>query len=145
MKKPYALFFILLISFGLFSCKSSQKNKDVKNGEQKTDSVLPTSSVVVTDSNNYRFTISFYSKGAGIDYKMKEKYLNFIKEFEQKKGITLAYSITSWGKEGETDFCFRLLGLTVEEQNQFVADSKTLLKESTLVNIGENMPCRNNK
>lgn len=145
MKKFYSLFFILLISLEVFSCKSSQKNNEVKNQEQKKVSVSPSVAVTVADTNSYRFTVSFYSKGGGIDYKMKEKYLNFIKEFQQKKSLVLIYEITTWGKEGETDFCFKLLELTSPEQEQFVVDSKIFLKESSLVIIEEKGICRNKK
>ncbi len=129
----------------VFSCKSSQKTNEVKNQEQKKGSVSQSSTVIVSDSNNYRFTVSFYSKGGGTDYKMKEKYLNFIKEFQQKKSLVLIYEITTWGKEGETDYCFKLLELTSPEQDQFVKGSKELLKESGLVIIEENTTCRHKK
>jgi hypothetical protein len=54
------------------------------------------------------------------------------------KGLTLSNEIIYWGKEGETDFCFKLENLNQNVQNEFITQSKALLKESDLVFISEN-------
>lgn len=145
MKKLHPLFFALVISSVLFSCDCTKINIDVKNQEQKTGFVSSPGSVTEADSSQYRITVSFYSEGSGADSRMMEKYRAFIKEFELAKGVTLTYAVTNWGEEGETDYCFMLSELTPEEQNQFVNDSKAVLKESGLVNIEENVSCRHKK
>jgi|SRR3972149_3488771 len=145
MKKIYYLFFVLIISLWAFTCKSSQKSNQVKIQEQKKDSVSSIKPVIKSDTNNYRITVSFYSKGGGVDDKIMEKYNKFIKDFEKKKGITLKYEVTPWGKEGETDYCFKLLELSTTDQDQFVKESKELLKESSLVTVEENTICRHKK
>ena len=145
MKKIYYLFFVLIISLWAFTCKSSQKSNQVKIQEQKKDSVSSIKPVIKSDTNNYRITVSFYSKGGGVVDKIMEKYNKFIKDFEKKKGITLKYEVTPWGKEGETDYCFKLLELSTTDQDQFVKESKELLKESSLVTVEENTICRHKK
>lgn len=145
MKKLYYLFFLLIISLWTFTCKSSQKSNQVKTQKQKKDSVPSANSVTESDTNKYRITVSFYSKGNGTDSKMKEKYKKFIQEFEQIKEKKIIYDITIWGEEGETDYCFKLSELDIKDQAQFVNESKALLKESSLVNIEVNTICRYKK
>lgn len=131
------LFLSTIILFTFISCKSQEKKSKVENNN-KSQSPVTTNNESITKQNQYRFIVSFYSKGNGTDSKLIDKYTKFIKEFESKKGITLSNEIIYWGKEGETDFCFKLEKINQNDQNEFINESKTLLKESDLVFISEN-------
>ena len=122
-----AIFFTLFIS-----CHGSKKttgNQAVKQEETAVQDI-------------YRFHVSFISMGSGTDFKAKQAYLEFIRSFEEKNKIKIMYEVAHWGREGESDFCFRLSELGKDGQIQFIADSKAYLKTSKLVRIAENSPCK---
>ena len=89
-----------------------------------------------------RFSVSFISIGAGTDGKAKDQFEQFIPAFEQKIKVKLAFEKIPWGREGEVDYCFDLTGLDTKKQTQFIAETKELLKGSTLVQYKENEPCQ---
>lgn len=98
-----------------------------------------TTTVAATDSSNlYRVTISFISKGEGIDYKTLESTEAWIKA--QSK--TPAYTKTHWGREGETNLCLKLNELSTREQEIFVRDLRTQLTDKALVMIAEYAECK---
>lgn len=119
----------ILLFLGCKTAKIATNNHEIKNESEGL-------------SNIYRITVSFISKGSGINENLKEKYDQFIIDFGKERNKKLTYSITNWGKEGETDYCFTLTELTSEEQQSFIDESKTILKESDLVIISENVSCR---
>jgi hypothetical protein len=133
----FKLFSIAIILFTFISCKSQEKKSKIDNNNKSQNSVT-TNNESSNKQNQYRFIVSFYSKGNGTDSKLIDKYTKFIKEFELNKGLTLSNEIIYWGKEGETDFCFKLENLNQNVQNEFITQSKALLKESDLVFISEN-------
>lgn len=144
MKKLICL--VLISSLGFISCKSPQKAKGIKS-EEKINNETNSSSTVSesTDMNIYRISISFFSIGGGIDEVMKLKYDEFVKKFENQRGVKLAYEISHWGKEGETDYCFMLLELNSNDKDQFVNESKNILADSKTVAVKENTACKNRK
>lgn len=93
---------------------------------------------VVDSSNLYRVTISFISRGEGIDYKTLEATEAWIKN--QPK--TPAYVKTHWGREGETNLCLKLNELSTREQEIFVRDLRTQLTDKQLVIIAEYAECK---
>lgn len=94
------------------------------------------------NSDVYRFGISFYSIGAGIDVEAKKSYLKFLREFEEKNKVTIHYEIAPWGREGETDFCFKLNELDAKGQVKFIQESKENLKGVEHVHFTENEVCK---
>lgn len=90
------------------------------------------------DPMNYRLTVSFYSKGEGTDYKTREEFDKFLEEFSP----SVAVEKKRWGREGESDYCFKLSELTKAQQDDFVGKAKAILSKSQLVHIKENVPCR---
>jgi hypothetical protein len=121
--------FLIALIFSLFSCESSKKLSE------KT----------VTDSEiNYRFRVSFFSIGSGIDGDAKQEYMNFLRSFEAKMNTNISYEVNQWGKEGETNFCFKLAELSEKDQLQFIAESKDKLKNAKNVRFIENEPCLRN-
>jgi hypothetical protein len=133
----FKLFSIAIILFTFISCKSQEKKSKIDYNNKSQNSVT-TKNESSNKQNQYRFIVSFYSKGNGTDSKLIDKYTQFIKEFELNKVLTLSNEIIYWGKEGETDFCFKLENLNQNVQNEFITESKALLKESDLVFISEN-------
>lgn len=88
----------------------------------------------------YRLSVSFISIGAGTDKKARQDYDQYLIQFEQKNKIKLSYEITPWGREGEKDYCFKLNELNKKQQEVFIAETKEVLKNSTLVRYKENQP-----
>jgi len=86
----------------------------------------------------YRFSVSFISIGAGTDKKARQDYDQYLTQYEQKNKIKLSYKITPWGREGEKDYCFKLNELNKKQQEVFIAETKEVLKNSTLVRYKEN-------
>lgn len=82
--------------------------------------------------------VTFFSKGGGID---RNIYTEF-KQFLTDNYSELKYSETKYGREGETDFCFRLSSLTKKEKEIFLTDAKLILSKSDLVRVQENSPCK---
>jgi hypothetical protein len=113
-------------------CTKKATENNTTNSEQTTESI-------------YRFNVSFFSIGSGINGRAKQQYLDFIKEYEVKNKVKVEYEVANWGKEGETDFCFKLSGLNTEEQSKFISDSKELLKNSKNVRYSENVTCKNKR
>lgn len=89
----------------------------------------------------YRITISFISKGSGIDYKTEEDFEKWLQEYPKHP----VYEKTHWGREGEVNFCLKLDELSTREQDIFVKDVRTKLADKELVFIAENAPCKGHK
>lgn len=131
--------FIFLIAVTtLFACNSNKKVTDKKITTSATQSKI-------TTDTNYRFSVSFISIGAGTDKKAKQQYDQYIAEYEQKNKVKLNYETTNWGREGEVDYCFKLEELDKKMQELFVAETKEILKSSSLVRYQENMTCHQKK
>lgn len=122
----------------LFACNSTKNVTDKKTTTSKTQNTI-------TTDTNYRFSVSFISIGAGIDKKAKQKYDQYITEYEQKNKVQLNYETTNWGREGEVDYCFKLTELDKKKQELFIIETKEILKTSSLVRYKENMICRQKK
>jgi len=97
--------------------------------------------IVDTTQIIYRLTISFISKGSGIDYKTEEDFEKWLQEQPKHP----AYEKTHWGREGETNFCLKLEELSTREQEIFVKDVRTKLADKDLVLIAEYAPCKGHK
>ena len=74
-----------------------------------------------------------------------KKAIYLIKEFEQKNKVSILLDTTTWGKEGEIDFCIKLTGLSIELQQQFIQSTKDKTKDSKLVRLYENTVCKYKK
>jgi hypothetical protein len=94
---------------------------------------------VQTDTSNlYRVTVSFISKGEGIDRQSVLKFEEWVKSYPKSP----VYLKTRWGREGETNYCLKLAELSTREQVIFVRDLRTLLTDKELVLIDEYAPCK---
>ncbi len=131
----YTLLFLALSI--LFACSSSK----VQTGNSNNDAQYSE-----TDSDNlYALRVSFISIGSGIDRKVRQEYEQYIKDFEQYNNVSILLDKTTWGKEGEIDFCIKLIGLSTELQQQFVQSTKDKTKDSKLVRLYENTTCKYKK
>ena len=133
---------LIPIAMSAYNCSGSKKSGSnattVKTENKENKSVTP----IQDDKKTFRFTVSFISKGAGTDYQIKEKYDAFITDFETKNKVKMTINKASWGREGESDYCFEMSQLNNEIVKKFMAESKALLSASDRINIGENTNCR---
>lgn len=90
--------------------------------------------------NTARLVVSFTSKGAGIDHKTKDE---FEKWLAQRGDAT--WETTTYGREGETNFCFRLANMDSRRQEIFVKDVRTFLSGKETVFVEEYAPCDKRK
>src|SRR6185369_17109930 len=60
---------------------------------------------------SYRLVVEFYSAGGGIDYKTQADFDKFVTTYTKK----VAFEHTSYGREGETDYCLKLNELSASE------------------------------
>jgi hypothetical protein len=131
----------------------SEGNVTITTDESTTATIIitnpPDSTVTTTvDAGNpqvstdslpiYRLTVSFISKGAGIDMKSEEEFEKWLKEQPKHP----AYETTHWGREGETNFCLKLDELSTREQEIFVRDVRTMLADKELVFVTEYAVCK---
>lgn len=82
----------------------------------------------------YRLIISFISKGEGIDLAANDKIKAYIENHPKKP----AYSVSTWGREGEIDYLLSLKELNEAEQSVFVKDVKKLVSKLDIVLFKEN-------
>lgn len=126
---------LLIIISSLTACHCSKK----------VTSADAVNSVTELNDSIFRVTVSFYSKGGGIDKKAKSNFATFLENYDLKNKAKLSYETANWGREGETDYCFKLSELNADRQVSFVSELKETLKESALVRIKENTTCRKSR
>jgi hypothetical protein len=88
--------------------------------------------------NVYRFIVSFYSIGTGVNSAAVQQLDEFVKKYETKNKVSIPYTPVRWGREGEVDYCFMLSGLSVAQQEAFIAETKALLKGAEHIHFKEN-------
>lgn len=126
--------FYLIVVISLIACNNTKKVTE--NNTTKSTSNNTNMSEI-----NYRLIVSFISIGEGTDQKTKQKFEQFISQYEKINKTKLNYEIVNWGREGEVDYCFKLIELKEKQQESFVTETKELLKSSSLVNLTENTTC----
>lgn len=82
---------VIIASCGIFWSCSCTKKDVAQNQTTMADSAT---------------TLSFFSRGAGIDNVAYQMLTDTMLAFAQKHTDTIAYSSTRWGREGEIDLCF---------------------------------------
>lgn len=119
----------------IVACNSTKKTTESKSQNQVSQNTILPDSI-------YHFTVSFISIGSGTDKKARQQFSQFIDQFSEKNNLKINVELTKWGREGETDYCLKLSELNKQQQDKFIADTKELLKTSTLVRYYENDTCR---
>lgn len=130
MKK---LMYVLFLGMALMACNSAKKATEPNLSEAPVLQRDVPEEVVI-----YRLSVSFVSIGGGTDQKAREKYNQYMAEYEQKNKVKLNPEIAKWGREGEVDYCFKLTELSKKQQDVFVEETKEVLKSSSLVRYTEN-------
>ena len=133
MKARFTLY--ILLSLILSACFCSKKSSKTQTEVETKESIIPSDSI-------FKIRISFISIGAGIDGSAVLKFQEFLRNFEATHSLKLNYKIVNWGREGETDYCFKLSEINASQQNQFVVEAKDVLKNSNLVRYKEDCVCR---
>ena len=136
-----------LVTLIMISCKNNNPSSVVKKNE-KVDATISENIKVgdsltenKIDTNNCRFVISFYSIGQGSEYLLINAFEDSIGSYSLKFGKNIDYKKTSWGREGEIDFCLKLNELSQEDQKEFISLTRSQLKVAKWVNVFENYPC----
>jgi len=91
-------------------------------------------------SNIARLVVSFTSKGSGIDYAAKEEFEKWLGERGNVTWTTVTY-----GREGETNFCFQLKNMDSRQQEIFIRDVRTHLTGNDRIFVEEYAPCDKRK
>jgi hypothetical protein len=126
-----SIIFIILFSF---SCVN---NKKTSNSITELVIEKDTNNLVMNEGVKIYFYVSFYSPGDGIDYKVKKEYDEFLLE----EYPAIKHAQKTWGKEGETDYCFDLTSIRKEDQTLFKKRSKEILEKSLRVRVSELDSC----
>lgn len=110
------------------SCKSKEK-------ASKDNSTTTSSEKTMQSEKKYRFIVSFFSIGTGLDADAFTKFENFVKNHPSKP----AYDTFRWGREGETDISFNLKEFKKEaDKTKFIEDLKAAIGKSDRVRYKEN-------
>ena len=135
---------LVFVGFFLVSCKN---NKTVVAEKPENDPV----EVPVVDKSEdaappreaaqpdtYRVVISLISMGEGTDPQGPAKVENLLKSWERRYGEKVAYTVQPWGREGESDYNFTLRGMSPANQEEFVKQLQSALKDEKLILVTEN-------
>lgn len=103
---------------------------------------VPASSASATEptasaSDVYRVVVSFGSECCGTDRQAKDALDALVGRYP---GAALGHTSALWGKEGETDECFTLAGLSPDDQKRFVDDLRKTVANH-LTTVTENSTC----
>ncbi|MES2762501.1 MAG: hypothetical protein V4677_09845 [Bacteroidota bacterium] len=129
------LFFLAsLVSLACISCKS-------KKEAAKTEATpVATAATTAPDAPvTYRLLVSFTSKGAGTDGEKRTAFLAYVNVHPKKP----AYKTVTWGREGETDYCFTLTELPgKKDMIEFIENVKKATAGSDRIIVSENAECQ---
>ena len=92
--------------------------------------------------NKDKLSVSFFSKGSGIDLKKRGEFDLYLKEFEKKERVSLAVEQIKWGREGEVDYCIDLKPISKKKGKRLVAGANLLLGNAPLVQISQTDACK---
>ena len=136
MKNPPILFVSFLMPFiALASCKTAGTTSGATKPVVTSPTSLPTEQVKPNQAkHNYRFIVSFFSTGGGVDHAAYTR----LKDHLSARKTLLTMDEIAWGREGEIDLGFDLKELSTTEQAEFILQVKALLKDSQLVHFTEN-------
>ena len=128
------LFFLAsLVSLACISCKSKKEATKTDENSAKT-AIAPAAEAPVV----YRLLVSFISKGAGTDSEKRTAFLAYVDGHPSK----ISYKTITWGREGETDYCFNLSELSgKKDMVAFIESVKKIAASSDRIIVSENAEC----
>lgn len=148
MKKLTFIAFVLVVA--VTSCRNKKEVVQVTTvtvPASETTMIAPVTKPVKTGEadttakvENYRFIVSFYSIGEGVDAFSHRKFIAYLLDYKRKNKAVYAEE-APWGREGEVDYCMKLIELNAVEQADFIKNLKTELVEARWVHYYENKPC----
>jgi len=97
--------------------------------------------VTSTTEDASHLTVTFFSKGEGID---RKAYAAF-KSLLDSKYPDLKYSEEKYGREGEKDFCFDLSSLKKHDKEKFIQSVEDITSSSETIRLKEHSTCTNNR
>lgn len=121
----------------LLSCKNS-KSTTATSAATKTQTEMNDNPRVDLPDSMYRVIVSFISIGAGTDGKALEQLNQIIDQHQKDFGMPVAKEEIRWGREGEVDVCFKLLGQDKKAKDTFVRNLQEAFKGNELVFVEEN-------
>lgn len=127
-----------LVFFVLVSCFAGRN-------EVNSDNNVLSLGVESKPNDSCRLVVSFISIGAGTDAKAYIKFGKYLSDYEYYNKVNLSVDTIYWGREGEVDFAFGLKEITPSQQEGFIRNMKTCLKESTLIRYKEFALCNRKK
>jgi hypothetical protein len=130
----FAAVLLIVMAGSCTTSKNTQADSNEKNLTQNTNPRID-----LPDSM-YRVIVSFISIGAGTDAQAREKLEQLIQQHQVDFGMPVAKEEIPWGREGEVDVCFKLLGQDKKAKDSFVKKLREAFKENKLVQITENTP-----
>jgi hypothetical protein len=116
--------FLFLLTFSCASRKIGQSESRKNSPETKT------------------LRVEFFSRGSGIDGKLRKQFLEFETEYRKKQNITEAPLKQEKGREGEVNYCYTFSNWKKENIQEFMNKLKELLSSSDLVRMQTNVPCK---
>src|SRR5205085_6303068 len=100
---------------------TTTQNSSTSNSS--TNSTTITSSTTIKSMGDTtpvcRLAVSFISIGAGTDPEAQPMLNKYVQQFMDATSKRIEFDVTPWGREGESDACFKLDNLTPEEQTRF--------------------------
>lgn len=121
----------------LLSCKNSKSTTAVTTDTKPKTEMNDNPRIDLPDSV-YRVIVSFISIGEGTDGKAMEQLNQIIDQHQKDFGMPVAKEEIRWGREGEVDVCFKLLGQDKKAKDTFVRNLQDAFKGNQLVFVEEN-------
>ncbi len=132
-----SLSIIILLGVLIVSCGNKKSTTQVS--ESKKEEIEKKETSITNQKKLLYFTVSFFSPGDGIDYKIKTEYDTLLVQ----KYPALKIKKQKWGREGEVNYCIETTGMSPEQKSEFIAQSKAILSKSIKVRFKENNLCEN--
>jgi len=119
----------ILSAVALIACKNSAKaTADSSNTNQ-------TNEQSTMQNTTYDLTLSFISKGEGIDHDLEKKFQEGLEKFNTKHKVNMVPNKKHWGREGEYDLGFNFKNLSTSQKKAFMSFVKETIGNSDMLQI----------
>ncbi len=129
---------VVIITIAIVTLLSCKNSKSTTVATTHTNPEMNDNPRVDLPDSMYRVIVSFISSGEGTDGKAMEKLNQIIEQHQKDFGMPVAKEEIPWGREGEMDICFKLLGQDKKAKDTFVRNLQEAFKGNQLVFIEEN-------
>ena len=125
--------FFSVVAVTACSTHDKMSTKDPGNSAASRDSRTEP-----TKDTKYTIIVSFTSRGTGANSTQREAFLDYVKKHPKN----IQYKTVLWGREGESDYCFKLIELTKSEQKEFISEVKKIVAGNDLIQVTEDAVCQ---